>query len=98
MSKISPSVADILTASPNQLVLYVYNAAIAACERGDAPRTREAIQELDNALNYEASPDLAAKFHDLYAQMRDNLDVGKYEPVLKCLTDLRGQFERTVNS
>ena len=41
----------IASTSPEELIVYIYEAAIKACNQEDQRRSLEAVQELINALN-----------------------------------------------
>jgi len=43
----------IMTASPNQLVAYIYDAGATACMQKDADKARRAVQLLVNGLNFD---------------------------------------------
>lgn len=82
---------DIVSASPEQLIMKVYDFAILQCQRNNMLKTNEAIQVLINSLNFEdpqakeISVGLLKLYHFCQEQMRKN----KTDIVLQILTELR---------
>ncbi len=56
---------QVLSASPTQLLLMVYEQAVVQCEAQDAQRASRAITELIGALNFDAG-EVAVDFFRLY--------------------------------
>ena len=56
---------QVLSASPTQLVLMVYDAAIVHCETQDTQRASRALTELIGALNFDAG-EIATDLFRLY--------------------------------
>jgi flagellin-specific chaperone FliS len=59
---------EILEASPQKLLIKVYDFAIVHCKKGNMDKTNRALQELINALRFddEKSKDIAIGFLKLY--------------------------------
>ncbi len=60
-------VQKIMTASPEELISYIYEAGIKACAQKDYRRSLEAVQQLINALNFEAG-EISSNFYKVYTR------------------------------
>lgn len=82
---------EILEASPQKLLIKVYDFAIVHCKKGNMDKTNRALQELINALRFddEKSKDIAIGFLKLYQFCQEEMRKGETEIVYKILTDLR---------
>jgi len=59
----------ILSASPKQLIAYIYDAAISSCTKHDIEKTTAAIGILINSLNFDDNEDvqeMSVKFTEYY--------------------------------
>lgn len=93
-------VKDILEATPQQLLIKLYDLAIVSCKKHDLRRTNNVIQELINALNFEdaAAAEISAGLLSLYKFCQDQMRNGNYEIVLKVLTELRESWDSVFNN
>jgi len=89
-------VQKIMTASPEQLISYIYEAAIKACAQQDQRRGLEAVQELINSLNFEAG-DISATFYKVYSSILDRLYARDYDTARDILMDLRKTWSKAMN-
>ena len=82
---------DVLEASPQKLLLKVYDYAIANCRKKDMPRTNKALGELINALNFEnnETKEFSLGLMSLYQFCQDQMRKGESEIVEKILVELR---------
>jgi flagellar protein FliS len=82
---------DILDASPQKLLLKVYDFAIANCRKNDMVRTNKALSELINSLNFESSEtkEFSLGLMSLYQFCQDQMRKGENEIVENILTELR---------
>ena len=87
--------AQVLGASPLQLMLIVYDLAIAACGRRDAGRARRAITELIAALNFDYQ-EIAGPLFRLYEYCLSAVNSGKYHEASKILRQLKGAWEAAM--
>lgn len=85
---------DVLDASPQKLLLKVYDYAIANCRKNDMPNTNKALSELINALNFENSEtkEFSLGLMSLYQFCQDQMRKGKSEIVEKILVELRDSW------
>lgn len=56
----------ILSSSPEQLVLKLYDLGVQACLRGDRAKLRMVLVELVSSLNFEKGGELASRLYTLY--------------------------------
>ena len=82
---------DVLDASPQKLLLKVYDFAITNCRKNDMVRTNKALGELINALNFENSEtkEFSLGLMSLYQFCQDQMRKGEIEIVEKILVELR---------
>jgi len=78
----------IMSASPEQLVCYIYDASIIACKKKDSVKAGQAIRELINALNFDYK-DMALPLFDLYKYCLNNVNSKKFEEAQEILEGLR---------
>lgn len=89
-------VQKIMTASPEQLIAYVYDAAISACAREDHAKALEAVQELVNALNFDAG-EVTKSFHTVYQHVMDLLRKRQFAEAQEVLSELRQTWKQAMN-
>jgi len=82
---------DILDASPQKLLLKVYDFAITSCRKNDMIRTNKALTELINSLNFESAEtkEFSLGLMSLYQFCQDQMRKGENEIVEKILMELR---------
>ena len=78
----------IMSASPEQLVWYIYDAGIVACKKKDTTKAGQAIRELINALNFDYK-EMAVPLFDLYKYCLNNVNSDKFEDAQEILEGLR---------
>lgn len=95
--KINPYlVQKILTASSEQLVAYIYDAAIISCARKEKVKASQAVQELINSLNFDSGKNIAVKFFQLYHYILDQINSGNFSEARKLLYDLRKTWSEAM--
>ena len=77
-----------MSASPEQLVCYIYDAGIVACKKKDTTKAGQAIRELINALNFDYK-EMAVPLFDLYKYCLNNINSDKFEDAQEILEGLR---------
>ena len=87
--------AQVLGASPIQLMLIVYDLAITACGRRDTERARRAITELIAALNFDYQ-EIAVPLFRLYEYCLSAVNSGKCHEAAKILRPLKGAWEAAM--
>lgn len=86
---------EILEASPQKLLMKIYDFAIANCKAGNMEKTNNAINTLINALRYddEKAKEVSIGLLKLYQFCQDQMRKGETEVVYKILTDLKEAWE-----
>ncbi len=84
-------VKEILEASPQKLLLKIYDFAITHCQLHDMLKTNRALDELINALNFEdeKAREISIGLLKLYQYCQEEMRKKNYEMVHKILVDLR---------
>jgi flagellar protein FliS len=91
---------EILNASPQKLLLKVYDFAIAQCKNKNLEKTNKALSELINALRFDDkdSYDIAIGLKQLYEFCQDQMRKKNYDIVVKILTELRETWSKAFVS
>ena len=89
---------DINNASPEQLIMKVYDFAILNCQRHEMIKTNEAIQVLVNALNFdnETAKEISMGLLRLYQFCQEQTRKNNYDEVYKILTGLRDTWQTAL--
>lgn len=84
-------VKEIMEASPQKLLLKIYDFAIVHCQLHDMEKTNRALDELINSLNFEdpEAREISIGLMKLYQFCQDRMRKKEYDIVHKILTDLR---------
>lgn len=85
----------ILTASPEQLVAYLFDAALAACVKQDREQATKAIQELINALNFDYQ-EFATGLFQLYRYSLNKIQKGEFDQAQEILSELKGTWVQAM--
>ncbi|MBA4407422.1 flagellar protein FliS [bacterium] len=89
---------EILDASPEQLIMKIFNFAILRCQKHDMIKTNEALQVLINSLNFEhpEAKEISVGFFRLYRYCQDQMRKQNYDIVYKTLTELKETWETAL--
>jgi len=89
-------VNDILNATPQQLLIKVYDFAIGQCKRKNIEKTNKALMILMDSLKYdtEAVSEISIGLRKLYEFCQDQMRKSNYDVVLQILTDLRETWNK----
>jgi len=84
-------VKEIMEATPQQLLIKIYDFAILNCNKQNMVKTNNAIQELINSLSFETEPvrEISTGLLRLYLYCQDQMRKQNYSIVHKILTELR---------
>jgi flagellar protein FliS len=84
-------VKEILDATPQQLIIKIYDYAISASTKKDLFKTNNALQELINALRFDEgdAKEISLGLLKLYRYCQEEMRKGNNEVVKQILTDLR---------
>lgn len=82
---------EIMEATPQQLIIKLYDFAIVNCQRQNLEKTNAALQELINALSFEGEgvAEVATGLLKLYQFCQEQMRKKNYEIVYKILCELR---------
>lgn len=86
----------IMSASPEQLIVYIYDAAITACRRKDRIKATQAINLLINSLNFEHK-EIAGIFYRTYSALLNLLGKGRYDEVEASINEIRSTWISAMN-
>lgn len=89
--------AQVLGASPMQLVLMLYDLALAGCGRRDHTRASRPITELIAALNFDYE-EIAVGLFRLYEYCLDRIRSGDFEEASKTLRSLKDAWETALRN
>ncbi|MCK4295760.1 MAG: flagellar protein FliS [Candidatus Marinimicrobia bacterium] len=89
-------VQKVLTASPEQLVVYIFDAAIIACGREDKMKASQAVQALINSLNFDSDRNIAVKFFQIYHYILNKINAENFDEAKKLLDELRKTWSEAM--
>ena len=89
-------VQKVLTASPEQLIVYIYDAAIVACGRENKVKASQAVQALINSLNFDSDKSIAVKFFQLYDYILDRINTKNFNEAKALLGELREAWSEAM--
>ena len=90
----------ILSASPKQLIAYIYDAAIASCTKRDIEKTTAAIGILINSLNFDEKEDvkdMSSKFSEYYEYILNLVREKRFEEARDNLKEVRDAWVKAMN-
>ncbi len=83
---------QIMAASPLDLVILSYDAAIAGCASGDTTRVLQASTSLRTALDFEAAPELSPRLYAIYEFCEECVRKQDFDTAAGLLQELRGAW------
>ena len=91
---------DIQGASPEQLIMKIYDFAILNCRRQEMLKTNEALQVLITSLNFEneAAKEISVGLLKLYQYCQEQMRKKKFREVEIILTDLKNTWTVALQS
>lgn len=91
---------EILNASPQKLLLKVYDFAIAQCNNKNIEKTNKALGELVSALRYESAEvaEISNGLRKLYEYCQDQVRKQNFDIALEILTELRTTWIKAFNN
>jgi len=78
----------IMSASSEQLISYVYDVAITACNKKDKIKAQVAVRELIKALNFDYK-EISVVFYQVYQYINHLISIEKFEQSKQALVDLK---------
>ena len=89
-------VQRIMTASPEQLIAYIYDAGIAACIQENKAKGLQAVQELINSLNFKHK-EMAVSLYQIYNYVLNQIRSNNYAEAKNILSELRSTWNKAFN-
>lgn len=91
---------DIMSASPEELIMKVFSFAILQCQKKNMIKTNEAIQVLIDALNFDhpEAKKVSIGFFRIYRYLQEQMRQKNYDIVLKTLTELKETWETALKN
>lgn len=91
---------EILSATPEQIIMRIYDFAIVNCQKHNVIKTNEALQVLINALNFDApaAKEISIGLFRLYQFCQDQMRKKKYDVVQRVLTELKESWEQALKN
>lgn len=89
---------EILSASPQKLIMKIYDFAILQCKNKDLEKTNKALSELIVALRYDGEEvnEISTGLKKLYEFCQDQMRKRNYDIVLQILIDLRESWHKAM--
>ncbi len=89
---------DILNATPEQVIMKIFDFAILNCQKQNMIKTNEALQVLINALNFDhpEAKEISIGFFRIYRYLQDQMRNKNYDLVYKTLTELKETWETAL--
>jgi flagellin-specific chaperone FliS len=81
----------IMSASPEQLIVYIYDAAITACRRQDRIKATQAVNLLINSLDFEHK-EIAGTFYRTYSALLNLIGKGRFGEVEASINEIRSTW------
>ena len=78
----------IMTASPEELIKYLYDAGIIACKKQQKGKALEVIQELVSSLRYDHD-EVAMTFYRTYRAISELIHQDRWDRAITILTEIR---------
>ena len=90
---------EILEATPQKLLVKIYDYTIVHCKKGNMLKTNNGIQELINGLNFdlEEAKDITSGLLMLYQFCQDQMRKGNNDVVCEILTTLKETWISAFN-
>lgn len=94
-------VKEVMDASPQELLIKIYDFAIVNCQKEDIGRTNNAIQELINSLRFDESEsvrEISLGLLRLYQYCQEQMRKNNFSIVNRILTELRDQWKEAFSA
>ena len=92
-------VKEIMEATPQQLLIKIYDFAILNCQRRNLAKTNQALQELINSLRWEGEDvkQISTGLFKLYQYCQNEMRGKNYDIVYRILSELRETWIKAFN-
>ncbi len=89
-------VQKIMSASKEELISYIYDAAITACAQKDSVKARNALNALIQSLNFDYK-ETANTFLNVYRYLMNLINQKKFDEARVMFSDLKKTWARAFN-
>jgi len=89
-------VQKVMSASPEELIAYVYDVGVTSCAQKDGDKARRAMQVLFQSLNYDVK-DVSATFYNVYRYINHLVNRRKFDEAKEMLVDLKQTWSKAHN-
>lgn len=86
----------VMSASPEQLICYVYDVAVASCRRKDKIKSIQAMNVLIKSLKFDYH-EIASNFYRVYSAILDKISSEAYEDAESMLSELRETWVKAMS-
>jgi flagellar secretion chaperone FliS len=86
----------VMTCSPEQLILKLYDAGITSCAKGDPHKLRAILVELIGSLNFDEGGEIASRLHSIYEYCIVQSNESDLSPIADILSGLRDTWREAV--
>jgi len=90
-------VQKVSSASPEQLVSYIYDVAITACAKKNHAKAFRAVQVLINALNFDYK-EISMTFFNVYRYINKLVQKGNFDEAREQLIDLKKTWSTAMKT
>lgn len=88
---------EVFSASPERLVLMLYDYVMAACKRCDSKKASSGLAALIDSLDFEAG-EVATGLFRLYRYAMEEIKAGRFEEALSVVRGLREAWAEALKS
>lgn len=88
-------VQKVMSASPQQLISYIYDIAITSCSKRDPVKAGKSVRELMKSINFEYK-EIAFTFYNVYRYVNNLIINGKFEDARDILVDLKNTWTSSM--
>ena len=89
-------VQKIMSASPEQLIAYIYDAILNGCRTQNQERVLAGLMELVKALNFDQK-DIAVPMYQLYQFCLERARKKEYEIVEEIISEFKAAWSKAMN-
>jgi len=89
-------VQKVMSASPEQLIAYIYDVGVTSCAQKDADKARRAMQVLFQSLNYDVE-EISSTFYNVYRYINHLVNRRKFDEAKELLVDLKQTWSKAHN-
>jgi len=86
----------IMSASPEELIKYLYDAGIIACKKNQRAKALEVVQLLVNSLRYD-NAEVAMSFYRTYSALSELIRKNNWDRAITVLTEIRASWVTAMN-